>query len=73
MFLPLVLVSTHMANETERTAVNVDLDTHEQFSKTAGLLGVPIKDAVKEALTEWTKRNSAAAKKKAHQLFESAA
>lgn len=63
-----------MAKETsgERTTIAVDVDTYQQFSKVAKLLEIPIKDASEQAVQEWTKKNTPAARRKANQLLEPA-
>jgi len=58
-----------MQKKIDRVNVSVGANTYEKFAGIAKMLGLTIKDATEQAISEWNDRNTAAAKKKANQLL----
>lgn len=57
--------------ENERVTLAVSKKTHEAHRKIATLLGLDVKEATEQAVSDWNRRNESAARKKANQLVGS--
>lgn len=57
---------------TERVNIAVDKERHETTAQIAKLLGLTLKEAVDQALSEWTKSRAPEAKKRARQVLQAA-
>jgi hypothetical protein len=62
----------HMpADKNDRVTIAVSRETHEAHSRIASLLGLDLKEATEQAVSEWNRKNAPAARKKANQLIGS--